>query len=143
MDLSLLLCFCSTCNWESFPTEIHPFVEYTSKKGFDSFVQLAVDARIQSDENPNSTVTPKTMKLLANSCYDYQNIDRRRQTVLKYLSDGITHAAMNNEFFRKLDHLSNALNDGELAKTQIERTELILIWFFILVYAKLGNLELY
>ena len=34
--------------------KIHRFVEYTLKKCFNSFVQSAVDARRQGDENPNS-----------------------------------------------------------------------------------------
>ena len=34
-------------------TKIHPFVQYTPKKCFSSFVQSAVNARRQGDENPN------------------------------------------------------------------------------------------
>ena len=43
---------------------------------FDNFVQSAVDARRQGDENPNSNIVAKTMKLLANSSYGYQVMDR-------------------------------------------------------------------
>ena len=68
-------------------TKIHGFAEYTPKKCFNSFVQSAVDARRQGDENPNSSVVAETMKLLANSSYGYQIIDRSRHTVTKYLSD--------------------------------------------------------
>ena len=50
-------------------TKINSFVEYTPKKGFNNFVQSAVDARCQVDENPNSNVVAGTMKLLANSSY--------------------------------------------------------------------------
>ena len=39
-------------------------------------------------ENLNSSVVAETMKLLANSSYGYQIMDRSRQTVAKYLSDG-------------------------------------------------------
>ena len=42
-------------------TKIHQFVEYTPKEGFNSFVQSAVDARTQGDENPNSSVVAETM----------------------------------------------------------------------------------
>ena len=45
--------------------KIHCFVEYTSKKCFNSFVESAVDARRQGDKNPNSSVVAETMKLLA------------------------------------------------------------------------------
>ena len=56
--------------------KVHHFVEYTPKKCFDSFVQSAVDARRQGDENPNSSVVEETMKLLANSSNGYQIMDR-------------------------------------------------------------------
>ena len=68
-------------------TKIHRFVEYTPKKSFNSFVQSAVNARRQGDENPNSSVVAETMKLLANSSYGYQIMDRSRHTVTKYFSD--------------------------------------------------------
>ena len=56
--------------------KIQRFVEYTPKKCFNSFVQSAVDARRQGDGNPNSSVVAETMKLLANSSYSYQIMDR-------------------------------------------------------------------
>ena len=52
-----------------FVTKIHRFVEYTPETCFNSFVQSAVDARRQGDENPNSSVIADLMKLLANSSY--------------------------------------------------------------------------
>ena len=62
-------------------TKIYQFVQYTPKKCFNSFVQSAVNARRQGDENPNSSVVAETMKLLANSSYGYQIMDRSRHTV--------------------------------------------------------------
>ena len=47
-------------------TKNYCFVEYTPKKCFNKFVQSAVDARRQRDDNPNSSVVAETMKLLAN-----------------------------------------------------------------------------
>ena len=79
--LLLYLKLCLVC------IKIHRFVEYTPKKCFNSFVQSAVDAGRQSDENPNSSVVAETMKLLVNSSYGYQIMDRSRHTVTKYLSD--------------------------------------------------------
>ena len=64
-------------------TKIHRFVEYTPKKGFNSFVQSAVDPRRQGDENPNSSVVAETMKLLAKSSYGHQIMDRSQHTVTK------------------------------------------------------------
>ena len=56
-------------------TKIHCFVEYFPKKCLDSFVQSAVDAGRQSDENPNPSVVAEKKKLLANSSYGYQILD--------------------------------------------------------------------
>ena len=42
------------------------------------FVQSVVDARRERDENPLSGVVAETMKLLGNSSYGYQVIDRSR-----------------------------------------------------------------
>ena len=124
-------------------TKVHRFVEYTPKKCFNSFVQSAVDARRQGDENPNPSVVAETMKLLANSSYGYQIMDRSRHTVTKYLTDDKTHAAFNSKLFRKLDHLNIPLYEVELVKAQIEHKEPINVRFFILQYAKLRMLELY
>ena len=68
-------------------TKIHHFVDYTPKKCFNRFVQSAVDARKQGDENPKSSIVAETMKLLANISYGYQIMHRSRHTVTKYLSD--------------------------------------------------------
>ena len=119
-------------------TKIHRFVEYTPKKCFNSFVQLAVDAGRQGDENPNSSVVAESMKLLANSSYGYQIMHRSRHTVTKYLSDEKTHAVINSKLFKKLDHMNNSLYEVELAKAQMEHREPI-----FLQYAKLRMLELY
>ena len=124
-------------------TKTHRFVEYTPKKCFNKLVQSAVDARKKSDENPNSSVVAETMKLLANSSYGYQNIDRSRHTVTKYLSDEKTHAAFNSKLFKRLDHLNNSLYEVELAKAEIEHKQPIIVGFFILQYAKLRMVQLY
>ena len=124
-------------------TKIHCFVAYTPKNCFNSFVQSAVDARRQGDENPNSSVVAETMKLLANSSYGYQIMDRSRHNVTKYLSDKKTHAAIDSKLFKKLDHVNNSLYEVELAKANIEHKEPIIVGFLILQYAKLRLLELY
>ena len=125
-----------------FVTKIDRFVEYTPKKCFNSFVQSAVDARRQSDENQNSGVVAETM-LLANSSYGCQIMDRSRHTVTKYLADEKTRAVINSKLFKKTDHVNNSLNEVELAKAQIEHKESIIVGFFILQYAKLRMLQLY
>ena len=121
---------------------IYRFVQYNPKKCFDIFVQSAVDARRQGDENPTSSVI-ETMKLLANSSYGYQIMDRIRHTVTKYLTDEKTHSAINSKMFKRFNHITDQMYDLELFNSEIEHRKPILVGFFILQYAKLKILELY
>ena len=101
-----------------------------------------MDARRKGDENPISGVVAETMKLLANSSYGYQIMDRCWHVVTKYLTDGKTHATINGKLFKKRNYKNKSLYEVELAKAQIEHKELIIVGFFILQYAKLRMLEL-
>ena len=123
--------------------KIYRFVEYIPVKSFNNFVQSAVNARREGDENPNSSVVAETTKMLANSSYGYQIIDRSCHTVTKYLSDEKTHGAINTKLFKRLDHINDQLYEVEFAKTEIEHREPIIVGFSILQYAKLRMLELY
>ena len=124
-------------------TKIHRFGEYTPKKCFNRFVQSAVNARRQGDENPNSSVVAETLNPRANSSYGYQITDWSRHTVKKYLTDKKRHAALNSKLFKKLDHVNNSLYEVELAKAPVEHRKPNIVGFFILQYAKLRMLELY
>ena len=128
--------------WASFK-KFHRFVQYTPRKCFNNFVQSAVDARRQGDENPNSIAVAETMKLLANSSYGHQIMDRSRHTVTKYLNDEKTHSAINSKLFKRLYHITDQLYEVELVKPEIEHREPINVGFFILQYSKLRRLELY
>ena len=123
--------------------KIHRFVQYTPKKCFSSFVQSAVNARRQGDENPNSSVVAETMKSLANSSYGYQIMDRCRHTVTKYLNDEKTDSAINNKHFKGPIFVTDQLYEVELVKSEIEHREPIIVGFFILQYDKLRMLDLY
>ena len=57
--------------------------EYPLVNDFNDFVQSAVNARCQRDENPNSSVVAETMKLHANSSYGYQVLDRSHYSVTR------------------------------------------------------------
>ena len=83
------------------------------------------------------------MKLLGNSPYGYQIVDRSRQTETKYLNDEKTHKAINRKMFKRLNYVSKEIYEVELAKSQYEHREPIIVGFFILQYAKLRMLELY
>ena len=112
--------------------KIHRFVQYTPRMCFDSFVQSAVDARRQRDENPDSSVVAETMKLLANIFYGYQIVDRNRHTVTKYLKDEKTHSAINCKLFKRLNHITDQLYEVELVSSDIQHREPIIVGSFIL-----------
>ena len=111
-------------------------------KCFTSFVQTAVNARRQQDENPNSSVVAEAMKFLANSSYRYQIMDRSRQTVTKYLNDEKIHSAIDNKLFKRPNSITDHLYEAELVESEIEHRKPIVVGFFILQYAKLRMLEL-
>ena len=90
-------------------TKRHRFVEYAPNKCFKSFVESALDERKQVDENPTSSVVAEIKKLLAKSSYGYHLMDRSQYTVSKNLTDKKTHAGINSNHFKKLDHVNNAL----------------------------------
>ena len=124
-------------------TKIYRFVQYTPKKCLTNFVQSVVDARRVGDENPESSVVAETMKLLGNSSYGYQIMDRSRHTETKYLNDEKTNKAINGKLFKRRNSVSKELYKVELVKSKIEHREPIIVGFFILQYAKLRMLELY
>ena len=124
--------------------KVYRFVQYTPMKCFNNFVQSAVNARREGDENPNSSVVAEMMKLQANDSYGYQIMDRSRHTVAKYLSDEKTHGAMNNKMFKSLGYKKNdPLYEMELVKSETEHKEPIIVGSFILQYVELRLLELF
>ena len=96
--------------------KIHRFVQYAPRKCFSNFVQSAVVARRQRDENANSSVVAETMKVLAKSSYVYQMMDRSRHIVAKYLNDEKTHSAKNGKMFKRLSHITDPLYEVDLVK---------------------------
>ena len=123
--------------------KIYRFVENIPVKCSNKFVQSAVNARRERDENPNSSVVVETMKVLANSSYGYQIMCHSRHTVTKNLSDEKTHGAITTKMFKRLDHINDQLYEVDMAKAEIERKEPIIVGFLILQYATLRMLELY
>ena len=85
-------------------TKIYCFVQYIRKKCFNNFAQSVVDARRVGDENSASSVVAETMKLLGNSSYGYQILDRSRHTETKYLNDEKTHKEINGKLFKRLNN---------------------------------------
>ena len=124
-------------------TKIFQFVRYTPKKCFNSFVQSAVNARRQGEENSNSNVVAEARKCLGNSSYGYQIMDRSRHTVKKYLNDKKTHSAIKDKLFKRPYFITGQLYEVEPVKSEIEHREPIIVGFLILKNAKLRMLEFY
>ena len=93
--------------------------------------------------NQTQVFVAETKKLLANSSYGYQLMDRSRHTVTKNLSDDKTHDAINSKSFKRFDYINDQLYEVELAKAEFEHRGPITVGFLILQYAKLRMLELY
>ena len=105
-----------------------------------------VDAGRERYENTLSEVVAETMKLLGNSSYGYQIMDRSRHTITKYLNNEKTHKAIKELLFKRIKRINTVEKDlykVELLKSTIEHREPILVGFFILQYAKLRMFELY
>ena len=66
---------------------VYSFIEYEPETAFKSFVEDIVKARRHGDENPESSVVAETMKLIGNSSYGYQIMDRSRHSETVYLND--------------------------------------------------------
>ena len=83
-------------------SKTHQVVDYTLVRCFNDYVQSGVDARRQEDENFESSVVVKTLKLLTNSSYGYQILDRGLHSVTKSFNDEKTHAAIHSKLFKRL-----------------------------------------
>ena len=118
------------------------FVQYTPIKRFNKFVQSAVNAKREGDDNPNFSDVAETLKLQANISLGYQIMNWSQHTVTKYLSDEKTHGAITNKMFKRPGYINDQLYDVELHKSEIEHKDPIYVGFFILRYAKLRMLEL-
>ena len=121
--------------------EVFCFAEYTPIKFFKNFVQSAVKAPCEVDENLNSNVVAETLELLANSSHGYQITDGNSHSFTKYTNDKKTHAAINKKKFKRLEHKNDHYHEIELVEFEIDHTEAIIVGFFILQYANFRLLE--
>ena len=93
-----------------------------------------MDAQRQGDDNPDSSVVAKFMKLLANSSYGYQIMDRSRRTVTKYLTDDKAHSTINSEMFKRLNCITDQLYEVDFVKSETEHRKSIIVGFIFLQY---------
>ena len=111
-------------------TDVFWFLQYTPRKCFQSFVQNVVDARREGDRNKESTVVAETTKLIGNSSYGYQIIDRSRHTTTKYVKGSQVNKLINNRFFKTLNELPEEIYEVGLNKTCIIHKEPLMVGFF-------------
>ena len=122
--------------------DVYWFLQYTPRRSFETFVQNVFDARRDGDQNKESTVVAETMKLIGNSSYGYQIMDRSRHTNTKYVKGSQVNKFINNRFFKTMNELPEQIYEVEMSKSRIDHKEPIIVGFFILQYAKLTMLQL-
>ena len=71
------------------------------------------------------------MKLLGNSSYGYQIMDRSIHTITKYLGDEKIHKAKNEKFFKRMNVVKKNLYEVELLKSRIEQENQLLYVFSV------------
>ena len=92
------------------------FIQYTAEICFGSFVDKVVQSRREGYRNQHSTVVAETMKLIGNSAYGYQILDRTRHTKTKYVLEPMVDKLFNNKLFVKLHELPVNIYEVELKK---------------------------
>ena len=73
--------------------------------------------------NPLSGAVAETLKLLCNSSYGYQIMDRSIHTITKYLNDEKTQKESNEPLFKGLNTVQKNLYQIELLELTIEHEE--------------------
>ncbi len=124
-------------------THVYRFVQYQPDRCFAKFVQDVVDSRRAGDENSSSAVQAETMKLLGNSSYGYQLLDRRKHKTVQYAADDTIHKLINKSNFHSYDEITDSVYEVTMSKKTILHKDPIVLGYFILQYAKLRMLELY
>ena len=108
-------------------TSIYRSGEFFPKTSFNSSFYSATVARRQSDETPIFNTVGEVMKLLANSYYDYQILDRSEHPVTDYLNEKKTLSAMNSKLLKKLDPMNHQFCKVELAEPEVEPREVVIV----------------
>ena len=121
---------------------VHFFIQFQSEQCFEKFVNEVVEARRQGDLNADSAVCANFEKLVDNSAYGNQIMDRSKHTRTKYVVGSYVNTLVNDKMLRKFNDLPNELYEFELGKSKVEHKELIIVGVFILRYAKVVMLEL-
>ena len=117
-------------------------IEFDNNSCFKPFVQSVVDARRGGDTNPDSCVVAETMKLIGNSAYGYQLMDRTRHTNTKYVDNSKIDRTINSKHYRSLNEICPDSYEVTSSRPIVEHREPIVLGFFVLQYSKMRMLEL-
>ena len=82
------------------------------------------------------------MKLIGNSSYGYQIMDRSRYSKTKYTIGPDISELVNNKFFKSFNEIDKDIFEVDLKNITVEHKEPLVVGFFILQYAKITMLEL-
>ena len=121
---------------------INFFIQYNAEKCFSPFVHSVVEARRLGDLNTQSSAVAETMKLIGNSSYGYQIMDRSRRTKTKYTIGPDISKLVNNKFFKSFNDIDKNIFEVDFKNSTVEHKKPLVVGFFILQYAKLTMHEL-
>ena len=123
--------------------QVYWFIQYTPENCFGSFVNSVVEARREGDKNISSSVVAETMKLIGNSSYGYQIMDRSKQSKTQYVVGAEVDKLVNERSFKNLIVLLSSIYEDENVKSEVNHKEPIIVGFPILQYGKLTMLHLF
>ena len=102
-----------------------------------------MEARQEKDKNTSSSKVAETMKLVGNSSYGCQIMDRSRHSKTQYVVGAVIDKLVNDRNFKNLNLLPSYIYDVEMIKSKVNQKEPILVGFLFLQNAKLTMLELF
>ena len=82
------------------------------------------------------------MKLIGNSSYGYQIMDRSKHSKTQYVVGAEVDKLLNERNFKNLNVLPSAFYEVDMVKSEVNHKEPIINGFFILQFAELTMLQL-
>ena len=83
------------------------------------------------------------MKLIVNSSYGYQILDRSKHSKTQYVVGAEVDKMVNERKFKNLNVLPSYFCEVEMVKSEVNHREPIIVGLFIMQYAKLTMLQLF
>ena len=102
-----------------------------------------MEARREGDKNTSSSVVAETIKLIGNSSYGYQIMDRSNSSKTQYVVGAEVDKKVNERNFKNLNVLPSYIYEVEMVKSEVNHKEPIVFGFFTRQYAKLTMLQIF